>query len=81
MTTLIKQIYLSTEDYGPNKGQLTGSIKFANARGEIRVNIDPAKVERIVAVLAEELVDTARETARLMVADVLDQARVPAIEA
>lgn len=45
------------------------------------MNIDPAKVERIVAVLAEELVETAKETARLMVADVLDQARAPAIEA
>lgn len=81
MATLIKQIYLSTEEYGPSKGRLSGTIKFANSRGEIQVKIDPAKVERIVAVLAEELVDTARETARLMVSDVLDQARVPAIEA
>ena len=81
MATLIKQIYLNTEDYGPHKGRLNGTIKFANSRGEIQVNIDPQKIERIVAVLAEELVDTARETARLMVADVLDQARVPAIEA
>ena len=67
MATLIKQIYLSTEDYGPNKGVLRGTIKFANSRGEIQVNIDPQKIERIVAVLAEELVDTARETARLTV--------------
>lgn len=81
MATLIKQIYLSTDDYGPRKGMLSGTIKFANSRGEIQVNIDPQKIERIVAVLAEELVETARETARLMVADVLDQARVPVIEA
>lgn len=80
MATIIKSIYLQSPDYGPDKGRLSGTIKFANARGEITVNIDPTKIERIVAVLAEELVDTARETARLMVADVLEQARVPAIE-
>lgn len=38
------------------------------------MNIDPAKIERIVSVLADELVNTAKETASLMVSQVLEQA-------
>lgn len=74
MTTLIKQVYLGLDEYGPNRGRLTGSITFCNQRGEVKVNIDPAKIERIVSVLADELVNTAKETASLMVSQVLEQA-------
>lgn len=74
MATLIKQIYLSLDEYGPNRGQLTGSVTFRNERGEVKVNIGAEKIERIVAALADELVSTAKETASLMVSQVLEQA-------
>lgn len=80
MTTLIKQVFLTLEDYGPKRGQLTGSVTFTNTRGDIKINLDATKVERLVRVLAEELVETAKETASLMVAQVLEQASAPAIE-
>lgn len=80
MATLIKQIHLDQADWGPNAGKLAGTITFKNQRGEVKVNIDPGRIERIVAVLAEELVETARETASLMVSQVLEQAGQPAIE-
>lgn len=75
MTTLVKTIYLSLDEYGLNRGRLSGSITFCNERGEVKVNIDPAKIERIVSVLADELVNTAKETAGLMVSQVLEQGR------
>ena len=47
MATLIKQIYLSTEDYGPRKGMLSGTIKFAGQpiQGEVHLT----DVERLRA--------------------------------
>lgn len=74
MATLIKQVYLNLEEYGPNRGRLSGSITFCNQLGEVRVNLDPEKIERIVSVLADDLVSTAKETASLMVSQVLEQA-------
>jgi len=74
MTTLIKSINLYMETYGPDKGKLSGSIEFVNQHGEMKVRINNAQAEKIVAVLAENLVQTAQETATLMTAQVLQQA-------
>lgn len=74
MTTLIKSIYLSMETYGVDKGKLSGSIEFINAHGEMKVRINNAQAEKIVAILADNLVQTAQETAQLMTAQVLQQA-------
>lgn len=74
MTTLIKSMYLSMETYGADKGKLSGSIEFANQHGEMKVRINNEQAEKIVAILAENLVNTAKETAQLMTAQVIQQA-------
>ena len=74
MTTLINSIYLSMETYGPDKGKLSGSIEFINAHGAMKVRINNAQAEKIVAILADNLVQTAKETAQLMTSQVLQQA-------
>lgn len=74
MTTLIKSIYLNVVDYGSDKGKLTGSIEFINQHGEIKVRIGNEKAAQIIAILAEQLVTTAQETAGLMKSQVLEQA-------
>jgi hypothetical protein len=76
MTTLIKSIYLSMKEYGPDKGKLDGTIEFLNAHGEMKVRINNEQAEKIVAILADNLVKTAQETASLMTAQVLQQAAV-----
>lgn len=74
MTTLVKSIYLNLQDYGPDKGKLQGSIEFVNQHGEIKVRVGSERAAQIVAILAESLVDTARQTASLMTSEVLAQA-------
>lgn len=76
MSTLIKSIYLAMETYGADKGKLSGSIEFLNQHGEMKVRINNAQAEKIVAILAENLVATAQETAQLMTAQVLQQAAI-----
>lgn len=71
MATLIESIYIN-RGYAGNRS-LEGKIKFSNQRGEVSVNLDAAKVAKIVAVLADLLVETAQDTAQLMVSDVLEQ--------
>lgn len=74
MTTLIKSIYLSVQEYGPDKGKLTGKIEFINQYGEITARINQEQAGKIIAVLADSLVHTAKQTAALMTSEVLAQA-------
>lgn len=74
MTTLIKSLYVTVQDYGPDKGKLTGKIEFINQYGEISVRLGQERAAQIVAILADSLVDTAKQTAALMTSEVLAQA-------
>lgn len=80
MTTLIKGIFLSMISYGPDKGKLEGSIEFLNNHGEMKVRVNNEQAEKIVAVLADNLVKTAQETASLMTSQVLQQAAIGSVE-
>lgn len=75
MTTLLKSIYLSTQDYGRDKGLLTGNAEFRNEFGEVKITIRPEHAARIVEILAEALVQTTREAATLMTSQVIEQAQ------
>lgn len=74
MTTLVKSLYVTMQDYGPDKGKLTGKIEFINQHGEISVRLGQERAAQIVAILADSLVDTAKQTAALMTSEVLSQA-------
>lgn len=74
MTTLLKSLYLSTNDYGKDKGMLVGSAEFRNEFGEIKIQIRPEHAARIIEIVAEALVATTRETAAIMTSQVIEQA-------
>lgn len=74
MTTVVKAVYLRLEEYGPDKGKLKGNIEFINQHGELHVRIGNERAAQIVAILADSLVDTAKQTASLMTSEVLAQA-------
>jgi S-adenosylmethionine hydrolase len=74
MTTLIKSVYLRIEEYGPDKGKLLGKIEFINQHGEITARINQEQAGKIIAVLADSLVQTAQQTAALMTSEVIAQA-------
>ena len=79
MTTNIEQIYLNRQNYGPNKGNLEGTVTLAMDSGtKVQCNISQEQAHRIVTILAEELVVTAQQTAALMTQDILES--LPALE-
>jgi hypothetical protein len=61
------------EEYGADKGKLKGEIEFINQHGEMKVRVNNEQAEKIVAIMAENLVETAKQTAALMTAEVLGQ--------
>ena len=81
MATMIKSLYLSADDWGPNKGRLTGKLKLVNEHGEFELNISQDHVQGIVGLVAGAVVGAAKEVSSLMTADVLEQIGAPALEA
>lgn len=76
----IQQMIMTANSYGPDKGRLTGSIKFANDGGEITLNIDQASCDKIVKLCAAALVESANKVANLMAADVIESSCAPCLE-
>lgn len=75
MSTMLKSIYLST-GYGAKATILEGQAEFKNEFGEVKIQIRPEHAARIVEILAEALVETTRETAKLMTSQIIEQAGV-----
>lgn len=79
-TPNVKTIYLNREEWGPQKGHLTGTVTFAFDGGsKVEIAVDGAVANRIVALCAEALVERSRAVAGMMVADLIDS--LPALPA
>ena len=77
---VIKQITMNRQEWGVNKGKLTGGMEIINEHGTIAITLDTAKCERIVMLMAEALIETAQGTASMMVENILaQQATAPAL--
>lgn len=57
---------------------LQGKAEFAGPKGEITIPLNEVTSQRIVELVSQQLVDSAREVAQLIAADVYSQ--VPALE-
>lgn len=72
-------IYLSLDDFGPNKGNYSGHMEFVGQFGRIQLKIGPDISQRVIALVAEQLVEAAKETSKLMVGDILEHDQTLAI--
>jgi hypothetical protein len=70
---VIKSIRITRQEWGVNKDKLTGEMEVTNQHGGITINLDAAKCERIVMLMAEALIETAQGTANMMVENILAQ--------
>lgn len=56
----LQTLVIGRESYGVNEGRYTGTASFKNQYGQITLNLDPSTSDAILAILAEELVKSAR---------------------
>lgn len=74
MTTLVKNLFLRVEEYGPDKGKLSGTIEFLGKYGEVKVRVNNEQAGRMLAIVAEEVIAAAKQTASMLTAEVIAQA-------
>jgi hypothetical protein len=79
MASNVKAVYIQREEWGADKGKLNGSITFEGALGEVKVRLNNTKAQAIIALLADELVACAQDTAALMRSELLELP-APAVE-
>ena len=68
----LNTLKIERERWGKNEGKFTGSIKFDNELGEISVNLSPEQCDKLFAVIAEGIIDTAKEAANELTVSVIE---------
>lgn len=54
-------------------GPLEGTMELASDKTKLELKLSPEQTKRIVAVVAEALVDSAKETAAIMTSEIIEQ--------
>jgi len=77
----LSKLHIEREEWGSNKGQLRGKVKFQGEIGEIDIILSNEHIDQIFHVCADALTTTAQEAGSLMTSALLDQsAETKAIE-
>ena len=69
----LTNLFIKLETYGVNKDRYTGSVEFANEHGTVEINLGPEVAEKILAVVADQLVESSKEIAANLTAEIINQ--------
>ncbi len=72
----LERLGMRLATYGVNEGRFIGAAEFAGNAGKIELNLSPEQCERIFEVLADCLVNTAKESAQLLTVSILEHQKV-----
>jgi hypothetical protein len=71
-----KQMYLNVnERWQPQPGSISGSITFEGDNGDIKINVSQAAGERILALVAEGMIEETRKLATAMQSEIMSSVR------
>lgn len=79
-STILHRLSVVREEYGPNKGQLRGTIQFNSHGGETILYLNEEASKKIVDICADQIVLSAKTLAENMSKDVLTQTSLHQIE-
>jgi hypothetical protein len=68
---ILENIEISLEKWGENKGRYVGRARFAHQGGKIEINLLPDTADKVLTLLATQVVSAAQETAKMMASTVI----------
>jgi flagellar biosynthesis/type III secretory pathway protein FliH len=68
----LNDLRIERKTYGTDKGMYKGYIKFDNELGEISVTLTHEKCEKLFSVVAEGIIDTAKQAAKELTCSVIE---------
>ncbi len=69
----LEKIRIERMEYGPNKGRLEGEITFKSPVGRVQTLLNDTLCTKILYVVAENLVETTKQIADNMTAEIITQ--------
>lgn len=75
----LRMLHLSRETYGESKGRLKGKLSVTTSYGEIDLKLEDERAEQILQIVADQLVESAKEVAQNITREVLEH-QAPALE-
>jgi hypothetical protein len=72
----LKSLNLYRNEYGPEAGRVTGTVSFVGELGEIKLNLSNEQVDRFLPIFAEALVESAKEVALKLNANLLNEVKL-----
>lgn len=67
-------IIMKKQSYEPDPDGYKGTIKFTSTTGKIEVNLSDALSRKILAIISEELVETAKLVGNLLTQEIIQNA-------
>lgn len=68
----LERLAISRETYGVNKGRYTGAVEFTNQSGKVELNLNHEVSLKILGVVSERLVESAKEIANKLSVEAID---------
>ena len=68
----LSKLEIERERFGKNKGEYRGRIVFDNEHGMVSLHLTPEHIEKIFALCADAIVDTAKAAANEMTCAVIE---------
>lgn len=66
----MQSVNISLQEWGDFKDRYTGSVRFTSHGGDISVNLDPDTSDKVLAIVADQLISSASTVAALMREDI-----------
>lgn len=80
MSMILRKLEVERERWGPMKGTFSGSIEFEGDDGAVKLKLSNEQCEKMFAIVAEGVIETAKEVAHNLTASCLEQAGPARIE-
>lgn len=74
----LRMVHLQRNFYGENKGHLEGTLEITTVSGDIKIRLDEQKAERILQIVSQQLVESAKEVAENITREIIEH--TPALE-
>ena len=76
----MKNLYVRREEYGKDKGKLSGKVEFSSELGDVHLNLDEEMSRAIVQICSEAIVRAAQEVALNLTRTVIESSEAEQIK-
>ena len=75
MPIVLDKLSIDRINYGDNRGQYAGRIKFTGPKGDVALKLSDSQIKRIFSMCADSLVEATTEVATALKSEIITQSK------